>query len=305
MKCIFCLKEETPSEEHVIPESIGGSIVIKDVCKKCNSNVNSRIDNPFSNTPLIKLGRFSYGIGGKRDNIPSPFGIGMDENGLKIAVDKTLTPHVKRKLEITKNEDGSFNVVFAADAADKDKLNEILVEPVRKFLAKEYPDWSDEKIENEVGKVLDAARNAPESKSSGPVKYSWANDFEAISLEYMKIAYEFWFKEFGFDWVENSPIAAFMRSALLTGEHADKVRGQFPCEELQLPFNNPNDNHCILLFGGICYVRLFSLASKIECDVIGGKYCLDPLNAKLIIQNFKTGEAKERKLSDAILEVNM
>jgi len=45
MKCIFCQKEKPQSVEHIIPESVGGSIIINNVCRKCNSIFGSEVDN--------------------------------------------------------------------------------------------------------------------------------------------------------------------------------------------------------------------------------------------------------------------
>jgi hypothetical protein len=102
MKCIFCLQERLPSDEHVIPESIGGRIRIKEVCRDCNSELSRLVDNPFANCSLIQLARFSHSLGGKRDIVPFPFGkVGTIETGQRVGLDKNFTPHVKRDLTIT------------------------------------------------------------------------------------------------------------------------------------------------------------------------------------------------------------
>lgn len=44
MNCIFCDSSEKFSEEHIIPESIGGSVVINSVCINCNSKFGSEVD---------------------------------------------------------------------------------------------------------------------------------------------------------------------------------------------------------------------------------------------------------------------
>lgn len=45
MSCIFCQKEREPSEEHIIPETLGGSVVTFHVCKDCNSLFGSKVDS--------------------------------------------------------------------------------------------------------------------------------------------------------------------------------------------------------------------------------------------------------------------
>lgn len=44
MKCIFCDLSKNFNDEHIIPESIGGNIIINNVCVDCNSKFGSEID---------------------------------------------------------------------------------------------------------------------------------------------------------------------------------------------------------------------------------------------------------------------
>jgi len=44
MNCIFCNSSYKFSEEHIIPESIGGSVIINDVCVDCNSKFGAEVD---------------------------------------------------------------------------------------------------------------------------------------------------------------------------------------------------------------------------------------------------------------------
>ena len=56
-KCIICNKIKDNKEfnkEHVIPESIGGSLTIENVCKKCNNKLGEEIDSKIINDFLIK-----------------------------------------------------------------------------------------------------------------------------------------------------------------------------------------------------------------------------------------------------------
>lgn len=48
MKCIFCDEPEKLSKEHLIPQNIGGSITIYDVCQKCNSVLGSEVDSELN-----------------------------------------------------------------------------------------------------------------------------------------------------------------------------------------------------------------------------------------------------------------
>jgi len=44
MWCIFCQNDSKPSAEHIIPESVGGSVIIYQVCKLCNSILGTEVD---------------------------------------------------------------------------------------------------------------------------------------------------------------------------------------------------------------------------------------------------------------------
>lgn len=56
-KCIICKKIKEDGEfnkEHIIPESIGGSLTIENVCKECNSKLGEEIDSKIVNDFFIK-----------------------------------------------------------------------------------------------------------------------------------------------------------------------------------------------------------------------------------------------------------
>ena len=58
-KCIICKKiknDEEFNNEHIIPESIGGSLTIDNVCKECNTKLGDEIDSKIINDFLICLG---------------------------------------------------------------------------------------------------------------------------------------------------------------------------------------------------------------------------------------------------------
>ena len=47
-KCLYCLDEPDGSKEHVIPEALNGSIVVKNAtCEKCRLKINSEIESPL------------------------------------------------------------------------------------------------------------------------------------------------------------------------------------------------------------------------------------------------------------------
>jgi hypothetical protein len=72
MICIFCLEERPDTPEHVFPEAIGGTLVIRRVCKPCNSWLGSKADAPLLDHLLVLEPRSRLGIPGKEGAVPDP-----------------------------------------------------------------------------------------------------------------------------------------------------------------------------------------------------------------------------------------
>lgn len=72
-QCIICRKENVElTDEHIIPDSIGGLIHSYRVCKVCNSELGQHVDNLLVNNFLVKFHRFLHKIPGKSGFIPNP-----------------------------------------------------------------------------------------------------------------------------------------------------------------------------------------------------------------------------------------
>jgi len=61
--CIICRKETNDfSDEHVIPDSLGGYYHIYSVCKTCNSDLGSNVDSDLVNHKFSDFQRYLLGI---------------------------------------------------------------------------------------------------------------------------------------------------------------------------------------------------------------------------------------------------
>jgi HNH endonuclease len=299
MKCIFCLEEKLPSDEHVIPESIGGSLLIKEVCRDCNSNLSRLVDNPFANCSLIQIARYSNSLGGKRDIVPFPFGgVGTVDTGHKVSVDRDFKPHVKRILDIQKDDKGGVHIRLAADASEKDRFGQLLGEPLKKRLASEFPDWSLEKLDREIAKIVAKARAQAPISEHKPIKKQWRIDLNDLIFEFLKIAYEMWFRCFGYPWVENSQTAKSLRDAIMSGNATLPIRFKLFSPDILLPVSDPFKNHLILKLNGTCIIRLFNIMCAVECEEIGSQYTLREEDFGITIQDFVDGTLMEEKLTD-------
>ncbi len=64
--CLYCKQTYPPgvrSREHVLADSLGGSLLLPDgaVCAECNHTLNQSIDSPFQDVFRFWLNMFSIG----------------------------------------------------------------------------------------------------------------------------------------------------------------------------------------------------------------------------------------------------
>jgi hypothetical protein len=74
-RCIICLEifgHSKRTEEHVFPESMGGTWKIYDLCKTCNDRLGENADAPLADDFFVKLARQRFKIEGK-SGIPNAF----------------------------------------------------------------------------------------------------------------------------------------------------------------------------------------------------------------------------------------
>lgn len=97
--CIICHKDGVElSDEHVIPDAIGGYIHCYKVCKECNSHLGENVDSHLLRHYLIIGSRHIHKLKGKKGAIPNPLtGDGVLNTGEKVRVediDGVATPRI-------------------------------------------------------------------------------------------------------------------------------------------------------------------------------------------------------------------
>lgn len=185
MKCIICRNEKNEdlfSDEHVIPDSLGGYYHIYNVCVDCNSSMGKNIDAPLVNHKLSELYRFSQNIAGKSGKIPNPFnGIlnqkGNPERKARLDISSNGKLVIYQSPEVNWNEkDGKLFLTISVDCKDEGKIEQI----VSKCLArKNIPLEAIEKGERTV------------QIDSTPFMGRWSLDLNKFKIGLLKIAYEF------------------------------------------------------------------------------------------------------------------
>ena len=134
-KCIICRKEKEHkefSDEHVIPDSIGGYYHIYTVCKTCNSEMGSKVDSKLVNHYFTSFFRNELNIKGKTGDIPNPFsGTHILENDketkIKLLLDENgiAKPYLLPKIKIT-TKGNIKRIDITVDKNDKDNIPDII-----------------------------------------------------------------------------------------------------------------------------------------------------------------------------------
>lgn len=185
-ECIICRKKCTDfSDEHVIPEAMGGYYHIHNVCKVCNSKLGQYVDQKLVNHKFSEFQRFFLNLKGKTGNIPNPLsgdhylkGDTKTKIRMDIGNDGTLKPYLIPNISCQKiNDNGEkhWNLKIILDTKDKDKLTDIV---------------------NKYSKKLDISITVPENISihSIPrpeIEASFSIDLYKFKIGLLKIAYEF------------------------------------------------------------------------------------------------------------------
>lgn len=180
--CIICHRDDFElSDEHVIPDSIGGYYHIYSVCKECNSKLGNNVDNLLLKHWLIQGARHLKHLPGKTGKIPNPLiGDGMMEDGSKVRMEEdksgVLIPHLIPSSPHIAEDGKSFT--FCVDRTDE----KLIPKTVQKMMKKMGKDSSSHEIKSER-RVM---------QIENPLVTMKINlDLKNYKIGLLKIAYEF------------------------------------------------------------------------------------------------------------------
>jgi len=120
------------SDEHVIPDSLGGYYHIKSVCKQCNSELGKNVDSPLVNHNLSDLYRFAKKMKGKSGKIPNPFrsiftqGETSKKARIEIGKNLELVPRLIPEIEYYEKNGVIDSIKIELDSKDESKIDEII-----------------------------------------------------------------------------------------------------------------------------------------------------------------------------------
>ena len=273
--CIFCNNECQSTDEHIVPEFLGGTLVIKEVCKDCNSKMGSDFEGPLSRSVIFRLPRHLYGIQGKSMSPINAFpGAGTTDDGTKIRLDSEFKPYIVTKVDENKVE-GGVEVNLVVDASDKDRIPQIVEAKIRRTAKNEWPDMTSAEADALVKKALDALPTEYQTQKSQPtIKYSERIDINHLTLLMMKIAYEIAYHHFGSK-VLNDVSNNKLRDAICNRDaKAEIAGGLFPKPDPFLFVTAPENCHCVILCQNMCYMRLFNITAIIQVSEKGSPFSL-------------------------------
>ena len=181
-KCIICRRNRVEfSDEHVIPDSLGGYYHIYTVCKNCNSNLGSYVDEPLINHKFMEFQRFLNEIRGKKGKIPNPFDGThhyKDNPDLKVKLladsGGQLKPYIIPNIPEVKSINENFSIVL--DKADEKNIEDILTKICNR---------------NGIPREKVAINKRESVEENNYIEISWSIDLEKFKIGLLKIAYEF------------------------------------------------------------------------------------------------------------------
>jgi len=227
-RCIICLKElprETASEEHIFPEALGGMLVIREVCRECNSHLGRFVDKPLVDNWLMQAKRMLLGLPGKSGRVPNPLerSVLVNDPGVKVRYEFDANGKPKRLYVIpqVKKEtvEGGERIRIILDKSEEDRLPEILGKITARY-AKTGKGYTMRQISRREVIV-----EYPQ------IAQKVCFDFWNWQRGILKIAYELAYKELGSRYLDD-PAAAKIRALLqeetVSREEAKRleIRGQ-------------------------------------------------------------------------------
>jgi len=301
-KCIFCLEDKELTIEHVIPEFLGGSLKVKNVCKTCNSNMGQSFEGIMANSILFDLPRYIHNIKGKSKSVSHPFKADtIIQDGMRVRLNKDLSPYHIPNIKEERLADGSLKISINIDKSDEKDLERIISKKITRHIKEQTPGISG----SELAKIAnDAVSQIPKDiapQSFKPeLKYSYAIDLISLRLLYMKIAYETACYHFGDEYLKDK-VAKTLRDAINNIEEEPAIHGQVPMtDDIFSRIINMEKHHVIILTGNSCYISLFGFSGLIEVSTKTEKFHLNDVNWQIFLFDFETISYESHKFVDYV-----
>lgn len=283
--CIICHQDNvTLSDEHIIPDSMGGYIHCYNVCKDCNSKLGEQVDKHLMNHFFIQGARHNHHLKGKKDAIPNPLlGDAILKTGEKVRVEEVngvITPHLLPTAPVISDDNRSFHVVL-------DKRDEKLIPSIAQKMYK--------KMGIKPGEFKIVSQREEHQLIQPVIEKQSIIDLKKFKIGILKIAYESCVQLF--PEYENDPNGQLYAEILRTADldRLDEVPFigdgfQDPFELLLskfLDYSNKKRHYIIFFtFGNelYCIVKLFDMFN--QCLKMSSNSYLTDNNMVLFVNDF-------------------
>lgn len=308
--CILCLEDKAKeefNEEHVFPEAIGGSLILRDaLCTDCNSWLGHEVDAKLTNYGLVQLVRLALGIKGKSGAVPNPFLNCTDADDpsrkLQYRLDKDGKPcqlYLVPNVDVTKSEE-AVTISVALDESDKGKLPEILDKIAKR---------NNLQIPNEK---VDQLLNEPVRSESPGMQVQFSMHVSNWKKALLKIAYELAYHWLGPAYLKD-PGADKLRDALRAEGHYENGKAGIGavvtlagCQKIVPFWSEDRGTHLAFLMSGgaglLCYVRLFQSIEALV-PISESNFGRTELDLPVIFVDAKTASYRELPLVKALSQL--
>lgn len=233
-QCIICKKFKEDDEfniEHVIPESMGGSFIINNVCKKCN-NYLGRIDSYAINNFISLLYINQLKIRNKKEKIKSPWPKTISKINSKIKANPKISNDGEFLGYEYKTILISDNDKYILEYYENKDIETIINDANNLFSKKFHRKMNEEEIKSLKEKI----KNKEYKEIKQELMASGTLDLRRLCLEFIKIAYEIGHYTLGNDYFNDS-LGEEYRKILIN----DKKFNQTIINNLSLQINLCNE----------------------------------------------------------------
>lgn len=292
-QCIICMNSAELTVEHVIPESVGGALTIDTVCRDCNSRLAREIDEPFSKSDYVSLYRYVVGIPGKRGDIPNPFSRGGTlPDGTKVVLDQHLVPQVVPSSTRKALPDVGTKIEMNYDAKKQSEGEAAARKAVERVLRGYHSDWQETQIREECERLLQQTlATSVKQSSQNPIGFHFCFDLAVFEREFLKVAYETASYHFGYPYVNNSKLAAALRSNLFKQTPCGRV--EFYAQDNYHDVVSAANWNYVILCEQMAYIRIAGVCGGILFEEYGGTFSV-PAEHSVVVQ-FDPGTAYEEE----------
>lgn len=270
--CIICTLKKPLTDEHIVPEFMGGGLIIKNVCKDCNSAMGGGFEGRISNNFIYQASRYINKIDGKSSS-PFPFkGIKVDEkSGVRFSISEDASLKAIPSITVKDDERG-VSISLSSDSKDLKQIKPLIEKKLKRHFKSKGQSVSDEKITEGIDRFLSQAVFTESEINNPRISQNISIDFNDIELLHIKIAYELACYNFGHEYMAD-PVANSLRLALFQQNIDSEIKVQTPMEND--PFTNfiDEEHHWVIYMLSGCYVKAFGFNSFISFISEGSSLC--------------------------------